>query len=93
MRAHLTVLRLGQIIMTANKEAVLSEKDLRCHLGQTVLVGYSEPIFSAEYPTFEAFLAQVQKSWDAQWQRINSADWSSALPNLLIMFIPPVPLF
>lgn len=33
-----------QVVMTANKEAVLSEKELSAHFGQTLLVGYSETI-------------------------------------------------
>jgi hypothetical protein len=33
-----------QIIITSNKEAVISEKMLSAHFGQTVLVGYAEPI-------------------------------------------------
>ena len=65
--------------MTANKEAVLSEKDLRCHFGQTVLVGYAEPIHPTECPSFEVFMDRVQKAWDAEWQRIYSADWSREL--------------
>lgn len=31
-----------QIIITAGKEAVISEKDMSAHFGQTLLVGYSE---------------------------------------------------
>ena len=33
-----------QVVMTANKEAVISEKDMSAHFGQTLLVGYSEAI-------------------------------------------------
>lgn len=33
-----------QVVMTANKEAVISEKDLSAHFGQTLLVGYSKTI-------------------------------------------------
>ncbi len=31
-----------QIVITAGKEAVISEKDMAAHFGQTLLVGYSE---------------------------------------------------
>lgn len=31
-----------QIVITAGKEAVISEKDMAAHFGQTLLVGYSD---------------------------------------------------
>ena len=66
--------------MSANKEAVISEKELSCKFGQEVLVGYSEAMHPSSYSTFDAFVAAVQKEWDAQWSRVYSADWSSKLP-------------
>jgi len=65
--------------MTRNKEAVLSEKDMRCNLGQTCLVGYAQPIDPSKFASFEEFLAAVQKSWDDEWGRVYSADLSGAL--------------
>ena len=62
--------------MSANKEAVISEKDLSCRFGQEVLVGYAEPMHSSRFDTFEAFVDAVQVEWDAQWKRIYSADFS-----------------
>ena len=62
--------------MSANKEAVISEKELSCRFGQEVLVGYAEPIHSSRFDTFEVFLDAVQSEWDAQWKRIYSADFS-----------------
>ena len=67
-----------QIVMSANKEAVISEKEMRCGFGQRVLVGYSEVIRSADFDTVAAFTEAVQAEWDRQWQRIYTADWSSA---------------
>lgn len=66
--------------MSANKEAVISEKELSCKFGQEVLVGYSEAMHPSSYPSFDAFVAAVQKEWDAQWSRVYSADWSSKRP-------------
>ena len=66
-----------QIIMSANKEAVISEKDLSCRFGQEVLVGYAEPISSSKFDTFDAFVENVQRVWDAQWKRVYDADFSS----------------
>lgn len=62
--------------MTRNKEAVLSEKDLSCHLGQTCLVGYSEPIDPSSFASFEEFMAGIQSEWDTQWKRVYSAKLS-----------------
>ncbi|KAK9903375.1 hypothetical protein WJX75_004155 [Coccomyxa subellipsoidea] len=67
-----------QIVMSANKEAVISEKELSCKFGQEVLVGYSEAMHPSSYPTFDGFVAAVQKEWDIQWSRVYSADWSTA---------------
>ncbi len=70
----------AQIVMSANKEAVISEKELSCKFGQEVLVCYSEAMHPSSYPSFDAFVAAVQKEWDAQWSRVYSADWSCKLP-------------
>jgi hypothetical protein len=76
---------LLQIVMTRNKEAVLSEKDMRCNLGQTCLVGYAEHIDSTNFVTFEEFLSAVQNSWDSEWRRVYTADWSGTLmPHSLL---------
>ena len=63
-----------QIIITANKEAVISEKDFLARFGQTIMGGYSEPIDSSNYRSFEEFMAVVQREWTQQWQRVYSAD-------------------
>ena len=68
--------------MSANKEAVISEKELSCRFGQEVLVGYAEPIRSSEYDSFDAFVDAVQREWDIQWKRIYSAEFSSMLSSL-----------
>ena len=70
--------RGAQIVMSANKEAVISEKEVRCGFGQRVLVGYSDVIRSADFATVAAFTEAVQAEWDRQWRRIYTADWSSA---------------
>ncbi len=44
--------------------------------GQEVLVGYSEPIFPGDHGDFEAYVAHIQREWDAQWKRVYTADWS-----------------
>lgn len=66
-----------QIVMSANKEAVIAEKELSCRFGQEVLVGYSEPLLASSFSSFDGFVQAVQQEWDAQWKRIYTADWSS----------------
>ncbi|KAL4853125.1 hypothetical protein ACK3TF_005902 [Chlorella vulgaris] len=70
-----------QIVIGANKEAIISEKHLTARLGQTAVVGYSEPIMTAEYADFDAFWAKVQETWDRQWQTVFGAAWEG-LPEL-----------
>lgn len=62
-----------QIIMSSNKEAVLSEKKQSAHFGQKVLVGYSDIIHTKDYASFEDMLKALQQAWDAQWLRVYSA--------------------
>ena len=70
-----------QIVITRNKEAVLSEKDMRCNLGQTCLVGYAEHINPTKFASFDNFMAAVQSSWDREWKRVYSAKWSGKLSH------------
>lgn len=65
--------RLLQIVISANKEAVMSEKRMKAGFGQTVVVGYSEPVHSSQYGSFDQFAARVQQEWDRQWKRVYSA--------------------
>lgn len=62
-----------QIVMSANKESVMSEKAMRAGFGQTIVVGYSEPVHSSQFPTFDDFANKVQREWDHQWQRVYSS--------------------
>lgn len=71
-----------QIVMTANKEAVINEKKLRVRFGQKVLTGYAEPIHPADYPSFEDFVTEIQTRWDALWKRVYAADISGKPKNV-----------
>ena len=68
-----------QVIITYNKEAVLSEKQMSAHFGQTILVGYSRLLDPANFSEPQAFFDEVQRVWDAEWQRVYSADWSGTV--------------
>jgi hypothetical protein len=60
--------------MSANKEAVMSEKEAVAGFGCTVVTSYSPVIQSADFPTFEGFMAKLQEMWDAEWVATMSAD-------------------
>jgi hypothetical protein len=81
----------AQIVMSANKEAVLSEKELRAGFGQRVLVGYSEVIRSGDFPDVPAFVRAVQAEWDRQWRRVYAADWAGTRAPGARAKRPPVP--
>ena len=51
----------------------MSEKAMTAGFGQTIVVGYSEPIHSRQFPTFDDFASRVQKEWDHQWKRVYSS--------------------
>lgn len=51
----------------------MSEKAMRAGFGQTIVVGYSEPVHSSQFPTFDDFASKVQREWDQQWQRVYSS--------------------
>lgn len=62
----------------------MSEKAMRVGFCQTVVVGYSEPIHSSQFPSFDDFASKVQKEWDQQWQRVYSSQpEGNSLPLLL----------
>ncbi|KAL6766250.1 LPAAT2 [Auxenochlorella protothecoides x Auxenochlorella symbiontica] len=59
-----------QVIIAANKEAVLSEKHSTARFGQTIWAGYSEPMFPEEYETFDKFMDKVQATWNEEWNTV-----------------------
>lgn len=73
-----------QCIITANKEAILTEKLCIARLRQTVAVGYSELLWPKDYPDFESFMAAVQKTWDSEWDEVFSADFEKLKPLPLV---------
>jgi hypothetical protein len=72
-----------QVVITANKEALVSERHATARLRQTVATGYSPVVYADAGAPFEAFLERVQAEWDALWQQVFSAD-AAALPELRI---------
>ncbi|EFN60141.1 hypothetical protein CHLNCDRAFT_133550 [Chlorella variabilis] len=78
---HYAFSRKLPIVIGANKEAIISEKHCTARLNQTAVVGYSAPIMTANYPSFDAFWEEVQEAWNAQWAAVFGADWDG-LPEL-----------
>lgn len=70
-----------QIVIGANKEAILSEKQYTTRFHQTVAVGYSEVVHPEEFEGFEEFMAKIQATWDSEWNAVFGADWEK-LPVL-----------
>lgn len=64
-----------QIVIGGNKEAVLAEKQLSVGFYQTVTVGYSDVIHSSKFHDFEAFMKNVQDTWDKEWREVFSTPW------------------
>lgn len=81
-----------QCIITANKEAILTEKLCIARLRQTVAVGYSELVWPKDYPDFESFMAAVQKTWDDEWDEVFGADFENleVLPEVEPQFDYPL---
>jgi len=67
-----------QIIISGNKESVLSEKEMHVGFGCTVVTSYSEMVRAGDYETFDAFMARIQELWDREWLLTMSADAAGA---------------
>jgi 1-acyl-sn-glycerol-3-phosphate acyltransferase len=57
-----------QVVMSAGKERVLSEKRRRAAWGGIVATAYAPVIHPSDYSDFSSFMAAVQASWDAAWE-------------------------
>jgi hypothetical protein len=64
--------------MSANKEAVLSEKELSVGFGCTVVTSYSALIAPTDHAAFEGFMGAVQAAWDREWLDTMSAEAEGA---------------
>ena len=59
-----------QVVITAGKERVLSQKLLAANSGETLVTGMGRPIDPNDFADFEAFFRAIQKAWDAEWERV-----------------------
>jgi 1-acyl-sn-glycerol-3-phosphate acyltransferase len=63
-----------QVIIASDKEHVLSSHLYSASWGVEILCGYGEVVSSKAHPNdFEAFFAEVKRSWDAEWDRVYGA--------------------
>jgi len=69
-----------QIIISRNKEEVLSEKTMKAHFGATIVTGFSD-LIESEGKDIKVFLGEVQAAWDKMWESVYTAD-AAALPML-----------
>eukprot|EP00878_Enallax_costatus_P015851 GHUV01016611.1.p6 GENE.GHUV01016611.1~~GHUV01016611.1.p6 ORF type:complete len:134 (+),score=26.83 GHUV01016611.1:1515-1916(+) len=60
--------------MTAHKEHVMDEKRFCSRFGVTCVTSYSDPIYTRDFDSFEAFFAALQAAWDKSWGEVFSAD-------------------
>eukprot|EP00878_Enallax_costatus_P004214 GHUV01004444.1.p1 GENE.GHUV01004444.1~~GHUV01004444.1.p1 ORF type:complete len:357 (+),score=80.43 GHUV01004444.1:59-1129(+) len=72
-----------QIVMTAHKEHVMDEKRFCSRFGVTCVTSYSDPIYTRDFDSFEAFFAALQAAWDKSWGEVFSAD-PARLPEFRI---------
>lgn len=75
-----------QVVITTNKEHILSQKMKKASFGTRCLVGYSDIVDPSEYSNFEAFFEKVKSTWDSEWKRFV---WFSilSLTFLLVLIV------
>jgi len=69
-----------QVVITKDKEKVLSEKRLRAAFGARLKIGYSPVLQSSDFPDFESFMAAVQAAWDETWWRVYEGGATDCVP-------------
>ncbi|QDZ21586.1 PlsC domain-containing protein [Chloropicon primus] len=80
-----------QIVITTNKEHVISQKMQRASFGTKCISGFSEVIRPGDYSNFEDFFDEINKTWKAEWKRTYGASISNAVevtPSEMKLYIP-----
>lgn len=62
-----------QVVITTNKERVLSQRKMEARFGTHAVVGYSAVLDSREHASFDAYYAAVQALWQQEWRRVYAA--------------------
>ncbi|PRW58126.1 EF hand [Chlorella sorokiniana] len=75
-----------QVVITAGKEQVLTERRRSMHFGRTLVTGCSEVVESKDHEDFEQFMAAVQALWDDTWAKVHAAS-PEGLPELEPSFL------
>lgn len=58
-----------QVVISTNKEHVLSQRELKGTYGVKMVVGYSPVMQTKDYETFDAFFEAVNVLWRSEWKR------------------------
>mmetsp|Transcript_5135 Transcript_5135/g.9340 ORF Transcript_5135/g.9340 Transcript_5135/m.9340 type:complete len:336 (-) Transcript_5135:291-1298(-) len=69
-----------QVVITAGKERVLSEKEMSLGLQQTLVTGFSDVIDPTTFNEAKEFVAAVSQTFESEWKRVYGA---AAQPELL----------
>jgi len=59
----------AHIVITVGKEDIVNEKHGHMSCSTMLFRARHPPILPADYPSFEAFLAEVQQAWEQTWRR------------------------
>lgn len=57
----------------------MDEKRCCARFGVTCVTGYSDPIHTRDFDSFEKFFAALQTAWDKIWVEVFSADPASKI--------------
>ena len=80
-----------QVVITTNKEQVLSQKLGKASFGARCVVSYGGLIKPSDHADFEAFFEAVKDAWEAQWETAYGtrvADAKEVLPSEMKLFVP-----
>ena len=57
-----------QVVITTNKEHVMSQRLKKASFGVKCVTSYSDLVVPTDYSSFQDFMDEVQQTWDAQWK-------------------------
>ena len=57
-----------QVVITTNKEHILSQRLKKASFGVKCVTSYSDLVVPTDYSSFQDFMDEVQQTWDAQWK-------------------------
>ena len=79
-----SIFQLGwpvQVVITSNKEWLVSEKSCYVGCGTCCVTSISAPLYPSETETAEAFIDRVQSVWNETWKDAYSSKDSKCIPR------------